>query len=119
MKTDVKSYFFVNNQVRTHYCNHPVYSKCTLFYNGKKGLAVIQQRYIPSTKLTYWCNIDRDLIPEIQNNSKFTSFFEHFARDADAHDCYPTVTIRQIMWALRMRPLPKQPWETIFDHKPL
>lgn len=32
---------------------------------------------------------------------------------------YPTVTIRQIMWALKMKPLPKQPWETVFDHTPI
>lgn len=29
----------------------------------------------------------------------------------------PTVTIRQIMWALRMKPLPKNRWETTFDRR--
>ena len=29
---------------------------------------------------------------------------------------YPTVTIRQIMWALKMKPLKKERWETVFDH---
>lgn len=28
---------------------------------------------------------------------------------------YPTVTIRQIMWALKMKPLPRERWETCFD----
>lgn len=28
---------------------------------------------------------------------------------------YPTVTIRQIMWALKMKPLKKEKWETCFD----
>ena len=26
-----------------------------------------------------------------------------------------TVTVRQIMWALRMKPLKKERWETVFD----
>ena len=30
---------------------------------------------------------------------------------------YPTVTIRQIMWQLRMKPLPRKRWETYFDRK--
>ena len=28
---------------------------------------------------------------------------------------YPTVTIRQIMWALKIKPIPKERWETVFD----
>ena len=30
---------------------------------------------------------------------------------------YPTVTIRQIMWGLKMKPLNREPWETTFDKK--
>ncbi len=30
---------------------------------------------------------------------------------------YPTVTIRQIMWALKMKPLARERWETVFDRK--
>lgn len=30
---------------------------------------------------------------------------------------WPTVTIRQIMWALKMKPLQKQRWETVFDRR--
>ena len=29
----------------SYICDHPVYSKCTLYKIGNKGLAVIQQRY--------------------------------------------------------------------------
>ena len=32
-------------------CDHPVYNHCTLFLVGERGLAVIQQRYDPETKL--------------------------------------------------------------------
>ena len=28
---------------------------------------------------------------------------------------YPTVTVRKLMWALRMKPLKKERWETVFD----
>ena len=34
-------------------CNHPVYSICTLYQIGNKGLAVIQQRYNSENKSTY------------------------------------------------------------------
>ena len=35
-------------------CDHPVYSRCTLYQIDKKGLAVIQQRYDSETKKTWW-----------------------------------------------------------------
>nr|DAP49012.1 MAG TPA: hypothetical protein [Caudoviricetes sp.] len=30
---------------------------------------------------------------------------------------YPTVTVRQIMWALKMKPIQKERWETVFDRR--
>lgn len=42
----------------TYNCDHPVYSKCTLYQIGKRGLAVIQQRYNKNTKQTWWGEID-------------------------------------------------------------
>ena len=30
---------------------------------------------------------------------------------------YPTVTIRQIMWALKMKPIKRERWETCFDRR--
>ena len=100
-------------------CNHPVYSRCTLYLEQGLGLAVIQQRYDPVTKRTYWTETDRELWDELYLQSGFRQFFETYARWKDAFGLYPTVTLRQIMWALRMKPLPKQPWETVFDHKPI
>jgi len=29
----------------------------------------------------------------------------------------PTVTVRQIMWALKMKPIKKEKWETCFDRR--
>ena len=45
--------------------------------------------------------------------------------DLDEYGCegectdglYPTVTIRQIMWALKMKPIQRQRWETCFDRR--
>ena len=30
---------------------------------------------------------------------------------------YPTVTVRQIMWALKMKPIKRERWETVFDRR--
>ena len=35
-------------------CNHPLYSRCTLYQFNNLGLAVIQQRFDADEKVTYW-----------------------------------------------------------------
>lgn len=100
----------------TYICDHPVYSSCTLFTIDNKGLAVIQQRYDPETKSTFWTEIDPWLTDELYLHTRFKEFFD--TRSGEATDgLYPTVTIRQIMWALKMKPIPKERWETCFDRK--
>ena len=108
-------------QNRQHYgsvyiCNHPVYSRCTLYLIEQKGLAVIQQRYNPDTKCTYWTEIDSFLQDEVYLHPGFLLYFNTRAKEP-VNGLYPTATIRQLMWALRMKPLPKQRWETVFDRK--
>lgn len=39
---------------KLYFCEHPVYSRCTLFEIDKKGLAIIQQRFEEETKSTSW-----------------------------------------------------------------
>lgn len=97
-------------------CDHPVYSRCTLYKIHDKGLAVIQQRYIPETKHTFWTEIDPELRDDIYLHPKFKSYFDERS-STPRNDIYPTVTVRQIMWALRMKPLPKKIWETVFDSR--
>ena len=97
-------------------CNHPVYTYCTLFKKGEKGLSVIQQRFDKGTKRTYWGEIDPWLINEIYTHPDFPLYFEENASKCE-NGLYRTVTIRKIMWALRMKPLPKEQWETAFDRK--
>ena len=98
-------------------CNHPVYDYCTLYLIENRGLAVVQQRYVPIRKYTYWRDIDPWLVDDIFYQKGFMAYFnKHAGRLTDG--LYPTVTVRQIMWALKMKPLKRYIWETAFDHHP-
>lgn len=97
-------------------CNHPVYSKCTLFKIGNRGLGIIQQRYDAYTKRTWWGEIDPWLTDELYLHKRFKQFFDERSGELD-DGIYPTVTIRQIMWALKMKPIPRERWETCFDRR--
>ncbi len=125
------SFVIVDNYMRYHYtkpkefsnmygcvyeCNHPVYNRCTLYLIGAKGLAVIQQRYVKQTKHTYWTEIDPFLVDMLYLHPKFKKFFDERAGECK-DGLYPTVSIRQIMWALKIKPIPRQRWETCFDRR--
>jgi len=97
-------------------CNHPVYNRCTLFKIGEKGLSVIQQRFEHNGKVTWWGEIDIWLCAEIYLHPGFKSYFDKRAGVA-LNGLYPTATIRQLMWALKMKPLKRERWETVFDRK--
>lgn len=100
---------------KTHVCSHPVYNVCTLYTLGDKGLAVIQQRF-DENKRTWWSEIDPWLTDMLYLHPGFKEFFD--ARSGEATDgVYPTVTIRQIMWALKIKPIKRERWETCFDRK--
>lgn len=100
----------------TYECNHPVYNRCTLFEIHNKGLAVIQQRYNVETKTTWWSEIDPWLTDALYLHSSFRSYFDKRAGKC-TDGLYPTVTIRQIMWALKLKPIPRERWETCFDRR--
>ena len=95
-------------------CNHAVYSRCTLFMIKDKGLSVIQQRYNSKNKTTWWTEIDPWINDDLYLNEGFERYFNQRAKEV-SNGLYPTVTVRQIMWALKMKPLPKESWETVFD----
>ena len=99
-----------------HNCDHPAYDTCTLFKMGRRGLAVIQQRYDSETKQTWWSEIDPWLTDSLYLHPKFIKLFEERSGE-NVGDIYPTMTIRQLMWALKMKPLPKERWETCFDRR--
>lgn len=97
-------------------CNHPIYDSCTLLMIKDKGLAVIQQRFDADTKSTWWGETDPWIADALFLHPKFKEYFDR--RSGIAVDgLYPTVTVRQIMWALKMKPLKRERWETVFDRK--
>lgn len=79
-------------------------------------MAVIQQYC--ECKKTYWSSIEPYLTDKLYLQPGFLDYFNSLASQPE-NGLYPTVTIRQIMWALRMKPLSKERWETVFDHKPI
>lgn len=107
---------FISRYGSIYKCSHPVYDKCTLFQIGNRGLAVIQQRFNKRTKTTKWGEVDSWLTDAIYTNPRFKMFFDERAGYMEG-GLYPTVTIRQIMWALKMKPIPRERWETCFDRK--
>lgn len=103
----------------TYRCDHPVYDECTLFRIGGLGLAVIQQRFEPNGKRTYWSSIDPWLIDELYLHEGFIALFRKYASEANEKGLYPTLTVRQMMWRLKIKPLLRQKWETVFDKAPI
>lgn len=108
--------FYTSQYGEIYTCDHPVYSRCTLYRIGQNGLAVIQQRFDEATKTTWWGEIDAWVTDAIYLHPGFRQLFEERAGPGK-EGLFPTVTVRQIMWALKMKPLPKQCWETVFDRK--
>lgn len=99
---------------KLYICDHPVYSRCTLFEIDDKGLAVIQQKFDPATKSTSWGELDKWLTDDIYLHPKFKEYFDKKAGKC-TDGLYPTVTVRQLMWALKMKPIHRERWETVFD----
>ena len=111
-----KPSIYLSKYGSTYYCDHPVYNRCTLYKSEDNGLAVIQQRYNGETKTTWWTEIDPWLVDDLYLSPGFKKLFDE--RSGPAEDgLYPTLSIRQIMWALRMKPLKKHKWETCFDRR--
>lgn len=111
-----KPAIFVSMYGQIYECDHPVYTRCTLFKMGDKGLAVIQQRYSPTTKRTWWSELDPWLTDQLYLHNRFKEYFDERAGKC-TDGLYPTVTVRQIMWAFKMKPLPRERWETCFDRR--
>ena len=107
---------YLSQYGRRYECDHVAYNRCTLFEINGKGIAVIQQRFNQRQKITWWSEIDPWLTDAIYLHPNFINIFEERAR-SDKNGVFPTMTVRQIMWALRMKPLKKHEWETVFDRK--
>ena len=87
---------------------HPVYKIGTQFIQNGRGLIITQKRF--TAKYFYWDAIDPWLANDIYLHPKFPEFFREHATESD----YPIFQLRKVMWALRMKPLPKEFWEEYF-----
>jgi len=85
----------------------PYYRSYTLYLIGDHGVKVIQQHFDPVTKSFWWGAIDPWLVDDIYLNENFLDWFRSYS---DVKP-YPLVSVRKLMWALRMKPLPKTDWE--------
>jgi hypothetical protein len=111
-----KPAFYMSKYGEVYICDHPAYSRCTLFKIRNKGLAIIQQRFNEDSKVTWWSELDPWLTDELYLHPGFKQFFDE--RSGKCTDgLYPTVTVRQIMWALKMKPIKRERWETCFDRR--
>lgn len=113
-----KPIIFSSRYGQTYSCENLIYDCCTLYLVGNRGLAVIQQRFNPDNKTTYWTNIDPWLVDQLYLNPKFMEYFNKYAKTC-TDGLYPTVTVRQIMHYFKMKPIKREPWETTFDHCPV
>ena len=116
MRYYVKPSEFVVTKGVIYKCDHMIFTRCTLYLQNGRGLGVIQQRFDRYAKRTWWSEIDPWLVDDIYSQEGFGDYFNLRSGEC-VGGLYPTVTVRQIMHSLGMRPLPKEPWETVFDRK--
>jgi len=107
---------YKSNYGELYICDHPVYDRCTLYKISNKGLAIIQQRYDEYTKSTIWTEIDPWLTDVLYLHENFKEYFDERSGKCK-NGIYPTVTVRQIMWALKIKPIKRKRWETCFDRR--
>lgn len=111
------NYISRNNSFTTICETNNLFSRYTLYIIGEKGLGVIQQRFNPINKYTYWTEVDAGLDFDIYYHPRFKEYFDEHSGVKNDNDGYPVVPVRKIMWALRMKPLKKERWETVFDRQ--
>lgn len=102
-------------------CNHKLYNSCTLFQIDERsgfGLAVIQERFNPRTKMHWWGAIDPWLADDIFMNENFIDVFRSLS-DAPIDGLYRTITVRSLMNLLKMKPMKREYWETSFTSQNL
>lgn len=89
--------------------DHPIYQKGTKISTDGKAIIIVQQRFI--NKTFFWDSVDPWIISDIYLNKNFPSFFSQYASENP-----PIFQVRKIMWALKMKPLPKEFWEDFTNY---
>ena len=82
----------------------------------RKDWQLFSSDTIPNAKQTWWTEIDPWLTDTLYLHIRFKDFFDERSKKCE-DGLYPTVTVRQIMWALKMKPLKRERWETCFDRR--
>ena len=60
--------------------------------------------------------MDPWITDDLYLHPRFKEYFDtHSGMAMDG--LYSTVTLRQIMWALKMKPIKRDRWETVFDRR--
>ena len=90
--------------------DHPIYKAGTLYLEDGKGLIVTQKKFDADRRECYWDAVDSWIANDVYISKKFPEWFFLNATETD----YPIFELRKTMWALRMKPLPKEEWEQYF-----
>lgn len=102
-------------EIATCKIDHPLCNRYTLYYKEDKGFGVVQLRYNSKMKVAWWDCIDESIKYLMLENDGFDEYFEKMATIKNEFGYYPIVNLRKIMWALRMKPIPKTEWEKGFE----
>ena len=116
MKTFYKPIQIGNKKAKgkVYHCDNPLYNSCTLFeLPDGRGLAIIQQRFNKVLKTTWWGPIDTQINVDMSHSELLQEYLMKEAR-LPVDGMYPTIPLRKAMWALRIKPLPHEIWETQF-----
>lgn len=95
-------------------CNHKLYNKCTLLKQGEMGLAIIQQRFNPNMKVSWWGPIDNAYHEDILTNPYLHFVMSNNAERKNDDGIYPTIELRKLLWQLKIKSPRKEDWETRF-----
>lgn len=104
---------------KTVKCNHPLFAAYTVYEKENRGLGVIQQKFNEKLKFSWWGPIDVRIANDIFESENFPGVFNQFAKDRDLDGLYPVIEVRKLMYALGMKPLKKEFWETSFRSQDL
>ncbi|MBQ9250672.1 MAG: hypothetical protein IJ179_09945 [Oscillospiraceae bacterium] len=89
---------------------HPVFQSGTLYFERERGIIVVQQYFDIDKKACQWKAVNPGLANDIYLSSRFHEFFLEHATEEN----FPIYQVRKLMWALRMKPLSREPWEDYF-----
>lgn len=93
---------------------HPLYNKATVYIDrNTHGVAVVQQRFNPKKKVMWWGPIDPWLVDDIASQSEFKDWLQKHSASKDENGLYPTFTVRELMYAMKMKPLKREIFEDI------